>query len=116
MSYPDLELKVEKLRSDVYKIKERLYKLEDGRDEKVMPEGVDFSHTIPGKGYETATAKIKVSLDWYIRQFERVSKENEILKEDIAGAHERVKELEERNEKLQKLNDVYTRIILNEDE
>ena len=195
MSYPDLELKVEKLRSDYWKIRERLNKLEDVRDEKEQV-SADPSKLESNKDY---------ALDWYINQYQNMCKEyNEVkvkldekqkvlemvmdqrgryvkqlmdaekkvkefeenihnltkknqmhrgtienfkdrileLEEEVKyhkafansdkikelekliedykvgamGISKRILELEERNVKLQKLNDVYTKIILNEDE
>lgn len=192
MSYPDLELKVEKLRSDVYKIKERLYKLEDGRDEKADPSELKSNKDYDALDwYKDRYQSIredynKISLeladkqkvleqvmdqrDRYIKKLMDAEKkvkefeenihnltksnqrhrgiikshedrifdlEEEVRYHEAFGGSEKVKELEkliedykvgamgirkrileleERNEKLQKLNDVYTRIILNEDE
>ena len=65
MSYPDLELKVEKLRSDVFKIKERLYKLENGRGGKEQV-SADPSKLESNKDY---------ALDWYINQYQNMCKE-----------------------------------------
>ena len=75
MSYPDLELKVEKLRSDVCKIKERLYKLEDVRDEKEQV-SADPSKLESNKDY---------ALDWYINQYQNMCKEYNKVKIELDG-------------------------------
>lgn len=89
----DLRQRINILEVNSDKHNMRLNKLEDGRDDKVMPEeveGVDFSHTIPGKGYETATVKIdplasqkEVALDWYINQYQNMCKEYNKVKIEL---------------------------------
>ena len=90
----DLCQRVSVLENTSNKHNMRLNKLEDTRDDKVMPEGVDFSHTIPGKGYETATVKIDpdpsklesnkdYALDWYINQYQNMCKEYNKVKIEL---------------------------------
>ena len=170
MSYPDLELKVEKLRSDVCKIKERLNKLEGVRDEKADP-----SELKSNKDYDALDwykdryqsiredySKISLELadkqkvleqvmdqrDRYIKKLMDAEKKVKEFEENIHNLtksnqrhrgiiknhedrifdleeevryHEAfanfgtIKELQERNVKLQKLNDVYTRMILKDE-